>query len=187
GTSASYTNLADGSHTFQVKAQDLGGNQDASPASVTWTVHAQAPVVTFTGGPGQNGYSGAAVTFTWSSTLSPVATSVTYAYSLDGGAFSAESATPTASFTGLSEGAHTLVARATDDANLQGSATRNWTVDVTSPNTVIASGPGDGTWVNTSSVTYTLSGTDNLTPVASLRYRVGLDNSPTNILSDNTA
>src|SRR5262249_55218577 len=110
-TSASYTNLADGSHTFQVKAQDLAGNQDATPASRTWTVHAQAPVVNLTGGPGEGGATGAAVTFAWSSTLSPVATSVTYAYSLDGGAFSAESATPTASFTGLTEGSHAFQVR----------------------------------------------------------------------------
>jgi len=40
---ASYTGLADGSHTFKVKANDAAGNADASAAVFTWTIDATAP------------------------------------------------------------------------------------------------------------------------------------------------
>ena len=40
---ASYTGLADGSHTLRVRATDAAGNTDSSAAVFTWTVDATAP------------------------------------------------------------------------------------------------------------------------------------------------
>ncbi|HEX5468479.1 MAG TPA: Ig-like domain-containing protein, partial [Gaiellaceae bacterium] len=40
---ASYAGLADGSHTFKVKATDAAGNTDGSAAAYTWTIDATAP------------------------------------------------------------------------------------------------------------------------------------------------
>jgi hypothetical protein len=40
-----FTSLSDASHTFYVKATDTAGNEDASPASFTWTVDTQIPTI----------------------------------------------------------------------------------------------------------------------------------------------
>lgn len=44
-TTTSYSSLAEGSHTFEVKAQDLAGNEDSTPASWTWVVDIAAPII----------------------------------------------------------------------------------------------------------------------------------------------
>src|SRR5205814_5889063 len=38
GSGVTYTALANGSHTFAVRAVDVAGNVDATPATYTWTV-----------------------------------------------------------------------------------------------------------------------------------------------------
>jgi hypothetical protein len=47
----SYSDLPDGSHTFEVLATDDAGNGDASPATRIWTVDGTAPNTTIVGGP----------------------------------------------------------------------------------------------------------------------------------------
>ncbi|PSL23684.1 Ig-like domain-containing protein [Chitinophaga ginsengisoli] len=52
---ATYSGLADGPHTFQVRATDQAGNTDASPDAQLWTVDATGPQITSVGVPA-NGY-----------------------------------------------------------------------------------------------------------------------------------
>ena len=46
-----YDALADGEHSFEVKAIDASGNVDPTPAKHTWTVDATAPITTIEEGP----------------------------------------------------------------------------------------------------------------------------------------
>lgn len=45
-----YTSLADGNHTFQVRAIDEAGNVDPTPASFTWTIDTVAPTISVAAG-----------------------------------------------------------------------------------------------------------------------------------------
>ena len=46
-----YSNLSEGSHTFEVRAVDAAGNPDTSPATRTWTVDLTPPETTIDSGP----------------------------------------------------------------------------------------------------------------------------------------
>jgi hypothetical protein len=103
---ASYSGLAQGAHTFAVRAIDAAGNVDPSPAQAVWTVDTVAPDTSFTrwSEPGWR-----AATFWFAADES-----ATFACSLDGGAWAA--CTSPKAYTGLSRGWHTVRARATDAA-----------------------------------------------------------------------
>ena len=141
-----YTGLANGSHTFDVRATDGAGNADASPASRTWTVNVPppdttAPETTISSGPSGTVASGSA-SFAFSSSEA----GSTFQCRIDAGAWGS-CASPKA-YSGLANGSHTFDVRATDGAgNTDASpAARTWTVnlpppDTTAPETTIDSGP----------------------------------------------
>jgi hypothetical protein len=132
----SYTSLGQGSHTFLVRASDVAQNQDATPASRTWTVDTVAPDTTIDSGPSGN-VSSSSATFTFSSNEAGVG----FECSLNSAAFA--SCTSPTTYNSLAEGARTFAVRAADAAgNLDATpASRNWTVDTVAPDTTINSGP----------------------------------------------
>jgi hypothetical protein len=135
----SYSGLADGSHTFQVRATDPAGNVDATPASFTWTVDTAAPTASITGGPSDPS-NDAGPTFTFTADES----GSSFECRLDGGTFSA--CTSPHGLTGLTDGSHIFTVRAVDAAGNTGpDDNRTWTVDLTAPQTTISSGPSDPT------------------------------------------
>ena len=121
-----YSGLAEGAHTFTVRATDPAGNTDPSPASRTWTVDTTAPDTTIDAGP-----SGIATSDTATFAFSATETGSTFGCTLDGGVLTA--CTSPKTYSGLAEGAHTFTVRATDPAgNTDPSpASRTWTVDTT--------------------------------------------------------
>jgi parallel beta-helix repeat protein len=149
----SYTNLTEGSHTFEARATDRAGNVESTPATYTWTVDTTAPETTIVDGPADP-TSSTSATLRFSGEPGS-----SFACSLDAAAFAA--CTSPASNTGLSQGAHTFEVRATDRAGNTDPtpATHTWTVDTTAPETTIDDGPADPT--NSTSATFAFSATES--------------------------
>ncbi len=142
-----YTALAEGAHTFSVRATDRAGNADATPATWTWDIDLTPPETTIPTGPADP-TSDPSPTFTLASSQ----TGSTFQCSLDGAAFAA--CTSPVAYGDLAEGAHTFRARATDPAG-NGDATpaqRAWKIDLTAPETIIGTAPP--ALVNAASATF---------------------------------
>ncbi|MDQ3299209.1 MAG: LamG domain-containing protein [Myxococcota bacterium] len=125
------TGLAQGAHTFAVKASDTAGHEDPTPATRTWTIDTIPPQIDFTSGPAAGSTSGPRVTFGFT------VSDGTVACSMDGAAFAA-CTSPYA--TNLPAGAHELQVRATDDAGNIATAVRGWTVACAAPDATGAAG-----------------------------------------------
>jgi PASTA domain/Bacterial Ig-like domain len=139
-----YSGLADGSHTFQVRATDTAGNTDGSPASYTWVVDTTPPDTTI--GPTVPPANSPSTSATFD--LGSTEAGSTYVCRLDGGSYG--SCSSPASYSGLGDGTHTFYAKATDPAgNIDGSAASySWDVDTVFPATPAASSPADGLLAN---------------------------------------
>ncbi len=136
----SYSGLADGAHSFEVRATDAAGNVDASPASRAFTVDTVAPSTTIDSGP-SGLTNNASPSFGFSSNDA----GASFECRLDSGSFAP--CTSPKSYAGLADGAHSFEVRAKDAAgNTDASpASRNFTVDTVAPNTTIDSGPSGPT------------------------------------------
>jgi hypothetical protein len=159
------SNLADGSHTFAASATDAANN--TGTASRTWTV-AAPPETTITGGPAEQGVSGASTTFTFTASEA----GSTFRCTLDG---VTSDCTSPLDLTGLSPGPHTFGVVARDPAgNTDASpATRTWTVDTTPPETQLLTGPGEGSTSPDRSVTFTFA-----SPESASTFECRIDDAP---------
>ena len=136
----SYASLADGSHTFQVRATDAAGRTDATPASRTWTVDTAAPNTSFDDVPADPSDDDAP-TFEFSASEA----GSTFECRLDGGAWGLCVSPETIGL--LADGSHTFQVRATDAAgNVDASpASHTWTVDTVAPESSFSVVPADPT------------------------------------------
>ena len=140
--------VADGDHTLEVYAVSPEGVRDTTPAHATWIVDTTAPTTTLVIAPNALDNSVRAI-FQFSSEPA-----VTFACSIDGATFATcESPLQTAV---LLDGAHTFEVRATDAAgNVETPARHHaWTLDSSTPDTVIDSGPSTPTTATEASFTF---------------------------------
>jgi len=123
-----YTGLADGSHTFSVRATNTRGNTDQTPASYTWMIDTTPPDTTIDSYPSDPSNS-ADPSFTFSANEA----GSTFECRLDGGSWVA-CASPQ-NYTGLADGSHTFDVRATDAAGNTDPtpASYTWLIDTTPP------------------------------------------------------
>ena len=146
-----FSGLADGSHTFSVRATDLAGNP-GSTISYSWTIVATPPDTAITIKPDSLTTSTAgSISFT-----SADATA-TFECSLDSGAFATCSSLY--SFSGLTDGSHTFSVRAKDAAGNYDltAASYSWTIDTTPPDTSITGQPPDPAITNSGSFNFSSS------------------------------
>jgi uncharacterized protein YhfF len=143
----SYAGLAEGPHTFDVRATDPAGNTDPTPATRPWRVDTTPPATPAIVSPA-DGATSASATLTVSGTAEPGsivelfdgATSKGVTTATSGGVWSKGAPA-------LADGSHTFTAVATDAAgNASGvSNARTVVVDTSAPQTSIDSGPSDPT------------------------------------------
>ncbi|HET8861668.1 MAG TPA: hypothetical protein VFM94_00270, partial [Solirubrobacterales bacterium] len=147
-----YTGLADGAHTFRVKATDKAGN--AGPeATYTWNIDTTGPSVSLTTTP-------ANPSNTSSSTFGFIATETgsTFECKLDLGAFTP--CTSPKAYANLAQTAHAFTVRATDPLGNTGPATTyTWTIDTTAPIASITAHPADPSNVKSPTFAFTANET----------------------------
>ncbi|PUZ22632.1 hypothetical protein DCC81_19555 [Chitinophaga parva] len=155
-TTKAYTLPAgDGVKNVYMQVLDAAGN--VATVSDDITLDATAPTFSFTATP-------AAITS--SSTASFMFTAsepnCTFAVSLDGGPF--VPATSPLTLTGLADGPHTLVGKATDPAGNTGNInTFNWTIDTHAPTLVSITPPADGYYRAGTNLSFTIQYSENVT------------------------
>jgi len=146
-----YSGLADGSHTFRVRATDLAGNRGQA-ASYGWTIDTALPSTpTITSSPPSQTTSTSA-TFGFSD----LDAGVTLLCQLGGGGFS--TCTSPRAYSGLADGNHTFDVKARDAAgNESALASYSWTVDTTPPITTLLSTPSNPSNQTTATFGYVAS------------------------------
>ncbi len=173
-TGKEYTSLADGSHTFQVRAIDNAGNTDATPASFTWVIDGIAPDTSIDTNPADPTNDTNAA-FTFSGNDGSGVGVASFECQLDSGGYSA--CTSPWNYSSLSDGSHTFQVQAIDSlGNVDATpASYTWVVDTTGPTAVLSSSATDPT--NTSPIPVTITFSE---PVCGFDSTTGVDLNVTN-------
>ena len=135
--------LAEGAHSFAVRAVDLAGNIDSTPASTSFSVDRTPPTVTIKSGP-EGSTSASAPSFGFEAsggTVSCAVEAVTASEEQEPTYGSCTSSTSHTVTPALADGSYVFIVRAVDAAETETTDTREFTVDTTAPDTTITGGP----------------------------------------------
>lgn len=190
-----YPSVGDGSHTFQVRATDLAGNVDPTPASYTWTIDATSPAVTIDQAAGQadptgdtpinftavftepvTGFGDSSGDVTLGGTAGATTAVVTETAPNDGTTYNVAVSGMSADGTVTASIPANAAADALGNGNTASTSTDNtvtFVFDNTPPDTTIDSGPPNPS--SSSDASFTFSGTDNVTPSGDLTFECQLD------------
>ena len=172
-----FTGLAQGVHTFAVENLGTNGSVLATSNLSNWTVDLTPPTVSITAEPPAYSNSTTA-SFTVSGSDNITATpNLVYKVSLDSSSPSAFAvATSPVIYTNLSQGSHTFYVEDVDQAgNVSTIASDTWTVDTTPP-TVSITSTLPPAYSNSTSASFSFTGSDNITATGNLVFKVSLDN-----------
>ncbi len=165
-----FSGLVAGLHTFSVRAIDLAGNTDGTPATRSWTVDTTPPETTLTGARPASVSNDVAPSFSFDASEG----GSVFECRLDGGSFGVCSSPRVLS--GLVAGSHVFQVRAIDPAgNVDPSpASYAWVVDLSAPETSInASDVGPPAAVKMRSASFSFS-----SPDATATFECSLDAGP---------
>ena len=140
-----FSGLAEGAHTIEVRALNASGGFDETPATYSWTIDATAPLTTINGPSGSINSTTADFSFTANE-------SATFRWSLDGGPSTVGNA---AHLTDLSDGEHMITVSGTDSLGNSAATFRTFTVDTTAPTAAINGGPASTTNATSASFSFT--------------------------------
>jgi len=157
---AAYSGLADGGHSFQVRATDPAGNTDATPASRSWTIDTVAPAAPQITSPADNSIQSSSTVALAGSAEAGATVALFDGQTAVGSATADLAGSWQRTLTGVGDGAHTYTAVATDAAGNSSPASGavHVTVDTLAPETTIDSGPSGTT--NSSSASFSFSSSE---------------------------
>jgi hypothetical protein len=155
-TPKSYASLADGVHTFKVRATDTAGNI-GSATTYSWTVDTSTPMASITSYP-DSVTNQTTASFAFAATA-PSGGSITgYECQLNGGAWAA--CTSPKTYNSLVQGSYTFAVRSIDNnSNLSAVTSYAWVIDTTLP--VLALTQTPATVTNSQTAQFQFSATDS--------------------------